>query len=117
VAFELMDGLIVFQDDNVYWYPPSVEGNVIPEGSWALSGNSIDQTGQPCHAFLTAAVQNITWIVHAASPSVDGHQYSWEEQLYAQTDIIDHFSLNEMTAPGLVLHKDFLFTDSKPLLS
>ena len=58
MAFELMDHLIVSQDDNVYEYPCSVEGNVIPEGTWALSGNSIDKARQPCNAFLTAAVQN-----------------------------------------------------------
>ena len=113
MAFELRDGFILFQDDNVYEYPRSVEGNVIPEGSWALSGNSIDQDGQPCNAFLTAAEQNVTWLVHAASLSVA--KYNWQEQLCTQQYVMDHFSLHEMTALGSVLYKNFLFTDSKPL--
>ena len=108
-----MNALIVFQDDNVYEYPRSAEGNVIPEGSWALSGNSIDQAGQPCNAFLTAAEQNVTWLVHAASPSVT--EYNWQERLYTQTYVMDYFSLHEMTALGSVLYNNFLFTDSKPV--
>ena len=119
MALELKDVLIVFQDDNVYEHPHSASTDVIPEGSWALSGNSVDRTGQPlqpCEALVIAAKKKITWIVHAAHPSVPSlNVYDWKEDLYAHTYVIEHFSLNEMMALGFVLHKNFLFTDSKLL--
>ena len=101
VAFQLTNCIIVFQGGNVFKHPLSAEAYVLPCGTWALT-DSNDQAKHPCNTFLDAAERKIAWIVQSSSPLEDRHK-DWQKIHFAQTFVMDCYSLNEMTALGLVL--------------
>lgn len=100
MAFQLTGYIIVFQDGNVFRHPLSAEPYILPHGTWALA-DSNDRAKQPCDIFLDAAEQKIAWIVQTTSP-VEARYKTWQKVHQAETFVMNCFSLNEMTALGLV---------------
>ncbi|KAI9461300.1 hypothetical protein BJY52DRAFT_1117251 [Lactarius psammicola] len=104
VALQLSSYFVVFRDNGVYKYPLDARPDRLPEGTWALS-DSNDQAKQPCTAFLNATRQHRAWIVQTASPSEERWK-DWQKYRNADTFVMNHISIQEMTALCNVLDLD-----------
>ncbi len=102
MALQRPSHFIVFRDDGVYKHPLMADPDHLPRGTWALS-NSNDVAKQPCVAFLEAATQQIARIIQATSPLEDRWK-AWSKERGAVKFVMNHFSIEEMTALGLVRH-------------
>ena len=100
MALQLDSYFLVFQDDGIHRYALDADPHLLPEVTWALS-DSNENAIQPCQAFLAAAHRKIAWIVQATSPKEERSK-KWQKYHNADTFIMDCFSIDEMTALGLV---------------
>jgi hypothetical protein len=100
VALELPEHIIVFRDDGVHKHRLTAGAHHLPKGTWALSGSN-EETVQPCGVFLRAAKAKNAWIVQTTSPSETKYK-AWEKEREATMFVMDYFSIDEITALGLV---------------
>jgi hypothetical protein len=88
---------LVFNDKDVEMHPhDDASIDVFPPGTWALSGFN-EETDQPCYAFLSAARQQIAWIVQSATPPSERRR-TWKKQHSVVEFVMKHFTFEEITA-------------------
>ncbi|KAH9003516.1 hypothetical protein EDB86DRAFT_2373479 [Lactarius hatsudake] len=104
VALQLPNHILVFRDDGVLRYPLTADPHEFPEGTWALS-DSNDRAKQPCNTFLGASNLRQAWIVQT-SPPLEERWKTWSKYHNANMFVMDHFSIQEITALGKVLDLD-----------
>jgi len=115
VALERPYYFLVFRDDGVYRHPLTADPDRLPTGTWALS-DSNNETQWPCTAFLSAANEQIAWIVQTTSPLKKSWK-DWSKYYNADMFVMNHISIEEITALGLVrlgFYKCFLLADPFP---
>jgi hypothetical protein len=103
-AFQVSDHFVLFQDrvDRVHVYSGKDTEVTIPEGSLALTGAD-DKAAIPCDAFFNAVKDGNARIIQATDESRHSlKEWRREHQASVYYYVMDHFSLDEIKALGLV---------------
>lgn len=108
VAFQANDHLLLFQNTGVQIILNGSDlnhaGESMPRGTWALTDSHEDHI-HPCKAFVTASKRGLAWIVQTTSPS-SNRWGEWRKYRSAYMYWMDVFTLDELSALGIILHLD-----------